>query len=324
MPRGARLDVPGLAYHVMVRGIERRPLFVDDEDRRDMLARLERIVPEEGWLCFAWVLMPNHVHLVVQSDQGRLSRLMARLNTGFARAFNRRHLRVGYLFQNRFKSRLVGDDGDLAGLVAYVHRNPLRSKLVRSPAELEAYPWCGLGGLLGSRPAWTFESIEESLRLFSPDPRLARVRLRRWIARADDDPRSPLAPEQARQEPHAVAAQPDRRPRRAIPIPRGASSEPATLLDPVVERIAAGLAAVPERVRSPGARGRDAEIRAIVAWVATDRLGLRRRAVAEYLRISPTAVSHAARRGRALLLGRGLRIECEATGRSDPPRRGEG
>ena len=105
MARIARIDAAGAAHHVMVRGIERRQIFLDGEDRRDFVARLERLLPEEGWSGFAWVLMPNHVHLVLQGCAGGLSRLMARLDTGYAVSFNRRHQRSGYVFQNRFKSR---------------------------------------------------------------------------------------------------------------------------------------------------------------------------------------------------------------------------
>ena len=103
MARVARVVGGGVAQHVMVRGIERRRIFRDDLDRRDFVARLDRILPEEGWSCFAWALMPNHVHMVMQGSGRNLSRVMARLGTGYARGFNARHGRSGHLFQNRFK-----------------------------------------------------------------------------------------------------------------------------------------------------------------------------------------------------------------------------
>ena len=115
MPRRPREDAPGAAHHVMVRGIDRLPIFLDDADREDFLHRLSRLIPQLGFLCFAWALMPNHVHLVIRSGQVRISQLMARLGTGYARRFNERHGRVGHLFQNRFRSRCVVDDADLVG-----------------------------------------------------------------------------------------------------------------------------------------------------------------------------------------------------------------
>jgi REP element-mobilizing transposase RayT len=144
MARQPRDDAPGVAHHVMIRGIERRAIFVDDTDREDFLVRLARLALELGFLVFAWVLMPNHVHLVVRSAHAHISRLMSRLGTGYARRFNERHERVGHLFENRFRSRRVMDDADLLGLVLYVTRNPLEAGLVRDAATLEGFAWCGL------------------------------------------------------------------------------------------------------------------------------------------------------------------------------------
>jgi len=145
MPRGPRDDAPGVAHHVMVRGIERRRIFRDDADRAELLRRLSCLVPELGFRCFGWALMPNHVHLVVRSTNSRISQLMARLATGYAGYFNRRHDRVGHLFQNRLCSRRAVDDADLMGLVLYVCRNPLEARLVATAHSLEGFPWCGLG-----------------------------------------------------------------------------------------------------------------------------------------------------------------------------------
>ncbi len=95
MPRTARRDWPGAFHHVWSRGIERRSIFVDDVDRRFFVDQLERLVLECGIHCYAWVLMPNHLHLALQVGLGRLSEFMARLGTLYAVYFNRRHHRVG-------------------------------------------------------------------------------------------------------------------------------------------------------------------------------------------------------------------------------------
>jgi len=192
MARQPRDDAPGVAHHVMARGIERRPLFRDDADREDFLQRLSRLAPELGFRCFAWALMPNHVHLVVRSASVRISQLMARLGTGYARRFNERHDRVGHLFQNRFRSRRVVDDADLLGLVLYVTRNPLEARIVRDASELGDFPWCGLGALLGRRPPRAFESVAETLALFGDDRVRAYEALRDWLEMAA--PAAPPAP----------------------------------------------------------------------------------------------------------------------------------
>jgi REP element-mobilizing transposase RayT len=178
MARQPRDDAPGVAHHVMLRGVERRLIFLDDLDRADFLDRLAKLALELGFLILAWVLMPNHVHLVVRSAHASISRLMARLGTGYARRFNERHERVGHLFQNRFRSRRVVDDTDLMGLVLYVIRNPLEAGLVSDRAALENFRWCGLGALLGRRHQLPFEAVAETLALFDADPRCARERIR--------------------------------------------------------------------------------------------------------------------------------------------------
>ena len=99
MPRGPRLDAPGTLHHVMVRGIERRFIFQDDGDRGDFLARLAKLVEAGALAVYAWALLPNHAHLLVRTGTRPLPRSMRSLLTGYAGAFNRRHHRVGHLFQ---------------------------------------------------------------------------------------------------------------------------------------------------------------------------------------------------------------------------------
>lgn len=191
MARQRRDDAPGVAHHVMLRGVERRAIFVDDADREDFLRRLAKLALELGFRVFAWALMSNHVHLVVRSSHVHLSRLMARLGTGYARRFNERHARVGHLFQNRYRSRRAIDDADLLGLVLYATRNPLKHGLVPDGAALEAFPWCGLGALLESRAPRPFESVSETLALFDEDPSRARRRVRERLAAPVVDPVEP-------------------------------------------------------------------------------------------------------------------------------------
>ena len=148
MPRNARLDIPGCLYHVIARGNERRDIFADDEDRNNFMSRLGISLRQSGGKCLAWCLMPNHFHLVILRGLRPLSELMRRLLTGYAGSFNRRHLRCGHLFQNRYKSILCEQDNYLLELVAYVHLNPLRAGIVRKYEDLRRYKWCGHGEML--------------------------------------------------------------------------------------------------------------------------------------------------------------------------------
>ena len=110
MPRQARLDAPNTLHHVMVRGIERTTIFRDDRDRADFVARLGGLVAQGALTVYAWALLPNHAHFLVRPGPRPLARSMRALPTGYAGAFNRRHHRVGHLFQNRYKSIVVEEE----------------------------------------------------------------------------------------------------------------------------------------------------------------------------------------------------------------------
>ena len=104
MPRQPRIDSPNLLHHVIVRGIERKNIFIDDDDRVNFAERLHKLLAETDTVCYAWALIPNHLHLLLCPQRIPLSRSMRRLLTGHAVTFNRRHNRSGHLFQNRCKS----------------------------------------------------------------------------------------------------------------------------------------------------------------------------------------------------------------------------
>lgn len=181
MPRQARLDAPGCVHHVVFRGIERRAIFADDIDRADLLARLDRILPEEDVACFGWVLMDNHVHLLLRTGSRPLGSAMRRVTTGYAQRFNRRHGRAGYLLQSRFFSRVVADDDELRVVLRYVHRNPLRAGRVPSMRELDVWPWSGHSALIGSVPARRFHDVRRTRALFGSTA-TAIARLEEWMA----------------------------------------------------------------------------------------------------------------------------------------------
>jgi putative transposase len=151
MPRSARLDAPGVLHHIMIRGIEKRKIFRDDNDRENFLDRLENLLPATKTACFAWALIPNHAHFLFRTGAVPIATLMRRLLTGYAVYFNHRHKRSGQLFQNRYKSILCQEDTYLTELVRYIHLNPYRAGLVKSLEELNKYPYCGHSVLMKNR-----------------------------------------------------------------------------------------------------------------------------------------------------------------------------
>jgi REP element-mobilizing transposase RayT len=155
MPRGPRIDFPGAAHHVYARGIEKRDIYSDDDDRSVFLNRLGFNLDRWNMRCFAWTLMPNHFHLLVQSDTGTLSTFMHCLLSGYSQYFNKRHNRVGHLFQNRYKSPLIVNAGHFRDVVRYIHMNPVRSGIVPSIDNLGEYPWTGHRRIVRSdQPEW--------------------------------------------------------------------------------------------------------------------------------------------------------------------------
>jgi putative transposase len=137
MSRPLRLDHAGAVWHVTCRGNEKREIFRDAEDRRDLLRVLDHVVGICRWRIHAYVLMGNHYHLLLETPEPNLSCGMRQLNGIYTLHFNRRHGRVGHLFQGRFKSILVEKDAHLLELIRYVVLNPVRAGLVEGPAGWE-------------------------------------------------------------------------------------------------------------------------------------------------------------------------------------------
>lgn len=181
MPRHARLDAPGTLHHVMVRGIERTAIFRDDRDRGDFVARLAALVRAAGLTVYAWALLPNHAHLLLRTGPRPLPRIMRSLLTGYAGAFNRRHKRVGHLFQNRYKSIVVEEAAYLLELVRYLHLNPVRAQVVPSLTALARYPWTGHSALLGT-VSCPWQDTQTILAQFGPRLGRARRAYRTFVA----------------------------------------------------------------------------------------------------------------------------------------------
>jgi REP element-mobilizing transposase RayT len=149
MPRLARLDAPGVLHHVMGRGIERREIFRSDIDRSDFIDRLSTLTQGGAMEIYAWILMPNHFHILCKTKNLPLATSMRKLLTGYVVNFNRRHRRYGHLFQNRYKSIVCQEDAYLKELVRYIHLNLLRAGLVKDLKELNRNPWSGHSALVG-------------------------------------------------------------------------------------------------------------------------------------------------------------------------------
>lgn len=168
MPRTARIDAPGVLHHVIGRGIEQRDIFHDDGDRDDFIRRIAQLANAGAFRVAAWALLRNHFHLLLTTGDLPLSASMHRLLTGFVVAFNKRHRRHGYLFQNRFKSIICQEEPYFRELVRYIHLNPLRADEVPDLRALERHSFSGHSAILGriERP---WQDVDQVLRRFGPE-----------------------------------------------------------------------------------------------------------------------------------------------------------
>ena len=165
MPRKARIDAPGALHHIIIRGIEQRQIFRDNHDRDQFVQRLADNLSDTETPCYAWALIPNHVHLLLKTGLTPIATIMRRLLTGHAVYFNRRHRRYGHLFQNRYKSILCQEEPYLRELVRYIHLNPLRAKLVEDIRALDKYPYSGHSAVVG-KVNRDWQQIDDVLEFF--------------------------------------------------------------------------------------------------------------------------------------------------------------
>ena len=179
MSRPIRIEFPNALYHVTSRGDRRESIFEDDEDRRIFLRTLEQAVRQFNWLCHAWCLMDNHYHLLIETPDGNLSKGMRQLNGVFTQASNRRHRRVGHLFQGRFKAILVDSDAYLLELARYVVLNPVRAGLVKRAQD---WAWSSYRASMGLAPPAPFLQVDGLLAQFAKRRDTARTRYAQFVA----------------------------------------------------------------------------------------------------------------------------------------------
>ena len=316
MPRQARLDAPGVLHHVIARGIERGVVFRDDADREDFVRRLAQAAGSGAIVVYAWALLPNHFHLLVRSGKAPLSRVMRGLLTGYAGRFNRRHRRVGHLFQNRYKSVVCEDEPYFMELVRYLHLNPLRAGIVKDLGQLDRYAYAGHSALVGRlvRPR---QDTAEVLGRFGGRMGRARERYRMFVQEGIRQGRRPdlMGGGLVRSMGGWKAVSEIRRGREAYSADErvlGSSRFVERLLKEAEEteprvRPTVGLATLGRRIaRKMGltwealsGRGRSREqsrARSVLAYVWVRHLGGSGRELSRALGVSPQAVSLAARR----------------------------
>jgi putative transposase len=146
MSRKPRIDFPGALYHVIARGNQKQDIFSNESDYETYLGYLSEYKTRFQFHLYAYALMKNHVHLLMEVGTTPLSRVMQSLQFRYSRHFNWKYKKVGHLFQGRYKAIICDKDSYLLELIRYIHLNPVRSELAKDPAQ---YPWTSHSIYLG-------------------------------------------------------------------------------------------------------------------------------------------------------------------------------
>jgi REP-associated tyrosine transposase len=187
MARPLRIQYEGALYHITCWGNERRDIFKDDDDRREFLSILEKSLAIYSVKLFAYVLMRNHFHLLAETPLGNLAEFMRHFNITYTGYFNRKHRRVGHLYQGRYKSILVDKEVYLSVLSRYVHLNPVRVRAVaKQPTEerrryLSTYSWSSLPGYLDKKKRAAFLDYSMVLAEYGGDTDQARTSYKKQL-----------------------------------------------------------------------------------------------------------------------------------------------
>src|SRR5688572_17123679 len=185
MARPLRIEYDGALYHVTSRGNERKAIIKNDSDRKLFLETLARVNKRFRWICHAYCLMDNHYHLVIETPDGNLSKGMRQLNGVYTQAYNKRHGRVGHLFQGRFKAILVQKDSHFLEVCRYVVLNPVRAKASSHPRQ---FKWSSYRATAGIAQAHDCLTTEEILRHFGQRRATANLKYCEFVQAGIDSP----------------------------------------------------------------------------------------------------------------------------------------
>ena len=163
MSRPLRIEFSGAVYHVTSRGNARQKIYREDYDREQFLSTLAHAIGRYHWLCYAYCLLDNHYHLLIETPKANLSLGMRQLNGVYTQGFNRRHHRVGHLFQGRFKGILVQKESHLLELCRYVVLNPVRARMARQAGQ---WAWSSYRATAGQVPVPGFLVVDWILGQF--------------------------------------------------------------------------------------------------------------------------------------------------------------
>src|SRR5271155_625143 len=187
MPRRLRIEFDGAIYHVMARGNGRQNIVHDDGDRQRLIDDLARTVGRAGWQLLSFVVLSNHLHLLLKTPRPNLARGMQAFLSAYALYAARRRRRRGHVFQGRYRSEMIEDESYYWTVSRYIHLNPVRAGLVQRP---EQWDWSSYPGYRDARRKQAWVAHDELLAAWQGDQggRDGRLAYARFVERGLDDP----------------------------------------------------------------------------------------------------------------------------------------
>lgn len=312
MARPLRLEFPGAVWHVMARGNDRQAVFPDDGDREAFLDVLSRVVRSTRWRLHAYVLMPNHYHLLVETPEPNLSSGMRQLNGIYTQRTNIRHGRTGHLLQGRFKGILVERESHLLELCRYVVLNPVRAGLAPSASD---WPWSSFRATAGLAPAPHWLDTRWTLEQFASSRSSAGQAYRRFVADGTRAGYSPWAAVEGQLFLGRAGFRARFQGQRTelageSEIPKAQRTVTRPTLDAVLREVLGEYGLDPDGLTHRG----NAAARKAFAWICRNETGLRLGEIAPALGVTGWAVSRLESGGESLRLkDAGFRSRLEAT-----------
>ncbi len=193
MPRKVRTQSKNGIYHVMLRGNERKNLFLDDEDKQSFINTFKRLMRhehankdknEKKFFIYAYCLMDNHIHILINQGEDTISRIIKRIGTSYAYYFNKKYSRIGHLFQDRFKSEPIENDSYLLAVTRYIHNNPVKAGIADLPFQ---YRWSSYIDYIDDSRTDDFVETSSVLDIFSMNKHKAKELFKEFSQQNDSD-----------------------------------------------------------------------------------------------------------------------------------------
>ena len=291
MPRPKRIHYEGAIYHVTSRGNERKKIVLDDADRGMFLSLLAENLEQHQVVCHAWVLMDNHYHLLLETPAPNLSLAMKHVNGIYTQKFNKKHHRVGHLFQGRYKCIVVEKDSYLKELCRYVVLNPVREKLVKSPGE---WKWSSYRGTVGlSKPDQWLE-IDWILSQFGKNKQQAQKTYATFVRDGIGSKESPwdslssriyLGGKEFLDQVHEVGKK-----NRHLDVPKYQKHVIKQVPEKVIEKVAKAYGEKPEEILKGGRKGFEA--RDVAIYLLKLECGLSLKEIGKRMGVGSTAAGN--------------------------------